>query len=90
MKQVLHDWSSEYCVKILKQLRASAQADTKLVLLESIIPLACHDPANDDGEKEGVFKLEGAKSNEAPAPLLPNHGAVNSMCYNLDLMVSSR
>jgi hypothetical protein len=89
MKQILHDWSSEWCLKILKQLRASAQTDTKLILLESIVPLACHDPANDDGEKEGVFKVEGAKITEAPAPLLPNYGVMNSMIYSIDVIVST-
>ncbi|KAJ7657239.1 S-adenosyl-L-methionine-dependent methyltransferase [Mycena polygramma] len=72
LKQIMHDWSDEYCVKILKRLWDAAQPTTILLLLDSIMPLACHDPA-----------AEGLQ--EAPAPLLANYGAVNEMGYNADL-----
>lgn len=84
MKHILHDWSAEWSIKILKQLRAAAQPNTKLVLLESIIPLACHDPANEDGVDE---LIPGAKIAEAPAPLLPNYGEAKMMPYIADLGV---
>ncbi|KAG9227803.1 hypothetical protein CCMSSC00406_0000551 [Pleurotus cornucopiae] len=79
LKQILHDWSDEYCVKILTQLRVAAAPKTKLVLMDSIMPFACHDPGTD---KSGI---PGAVPREAPAPLLANFGAVNEMGYNADI-----
>ncbi|PPQ95287.1 hypothetical protein CVT26_014861 [Gymnopilus dilepis] len=80
LKQILHDWSDEYCVKILKNLRSAASSGTKLVILESIMPFACHDPSADQAQG-----IPGAVPREAPAPLLANFGAVNEMGYNADI-----
>lgn len=82
LRQILHDWSDEYCTKILKNLRAAASPGTKLVLMESITPFACHDPSADEGRD-----IPGAVPREAPAPLLANYGSVNEMCYNVDIAV---
>ncbi|KAG5221429.1 S-adenosyl-L-methionine-dependent methyltransferase [Salix suchowensis] len=80
LKQILHDWSDEYCVKILSQLRIAAVPKTKLVLMDSIMPFACHDPSANT--KSGI---PGGVPREAPAPLLANFGAVNEMGYNADI-----
>ncbi|KAK7014078.1 hypothetical protein VNI00_019427 [Paramarasmius palmivorus] len=80
IKQIMHDWSDEYCVKILKHLRDAATPGTRLLVLESIIPYSCHDPSADD--KNGI---PGAAPKEAPAPLLANYGAVNEMGYLADI-----
>ncbi|KAJ8469560.1 hypothetical protein ONZ45_g16849 [Pleurotus djamor] len=94
LKQVLHDWSDEYCVKILSNLRDAAQTTTtKLVLMESIMPFACradiHGPegAADTGPNGNVNvnRIPGAVSHEAPSPLLANYGIVNEMGYNADI-----
>ncbi|KAJ7898380.1 S-adenosyl-L-methionine-dependent methyltransferase [Mycena leptocephala] len=74
LKQIMHDWSDEYCIKILTRLWVGAVRTTTLLLLDSILPLACHDPA---AEAEGGLR-------EAPAPLLANYGAANEMGYNAD------
>lgn len=37
-KRVLHDWSDEQCVKILKTCAASAKANSRLVLNEFVLP----------------------------------------------------
>ncbi|KAG6817102.1 hypothetical protein H0H87_012623 [Tephrocybe sp. NHM501043] len=79
--QILHDWSDEYCVKFLAQLRAVARRDTKLLLIESLIPFACRDPS--DGA--GALDIPGSVPHEAPEPLLANYGAVNEMGYNADI-----
>ncbi|KAG6833022.1 hypothetical protein H0H87_012280 [Tephrocybe sp. NHM501043] len=76
VKQILHDWSDEYCVELLSHLRAAARDHTRLVLIESIIPYACHDLMTSD--------VEGAIFYEAPKPLLANYGAVNGLGYDLD------
>lgn len=83
MKHILHDWSDEYCTKILSELRKVAGPKTKLLCMESILPYACHDPSADD--KNGI---PGAVPREAPAPLLANWGAINSMGYHSDIDVS--
>lgn len=83
LKQILHDWSDMYCAKILTQLWESAKPDTILVLMESIMPFACHDSSDDSGNG-----IPGAVPHEAPGPLLANYGAVNEMGYNADIDVS--
>ncbi|KAJ6608071.1 S-adenosyl-L-methionine-dependent methyltransferase [Mycena sp. CBHHK59/15] len=79
LKQIMHDWSDEYCVKILTQLWDAATPATVLLLLDSIMPLACHDPSG-----EGPHAIPGAVPKEARAPLLANYGAANDMGYNAD------
>ncbi|KAG6860898.1 hypothetical protein C0995_006337 [Termitomyces sp. Mi166 len=79
LKQILHDWSDEYCVKILTHLRAAAGDDTRLLLIESLIPYACHDPGSEAGHA-----IAGSVFQEAPRPLLANYGAVNGLPYHLD------
>ncbi|KAJ6527606.1 S-adenosyl-L-methionine-dependent methyltransferase [Mycena vulgaris] len=75
MKQIMHDWSDEYCVKILTQLSAAAAPETTLLLLESVMPLASSDPNAEEGVQE------------APAPLLPNYGAANDLGYSADMVM---
>jgi hypothetical protein len=82
LKQIMHDWSDEYCIKILTQLRAAATPDTTLLVLDSIMPLACRDPSASD-----PHGIPGAVPTEAPVPLLANYGAVNEMGYNADFDV---
>ena len=78
---MLHDWSDKYSLKILKQLRDAATPDTKLVVLETIMPYACHDTEDiADGIISGVAK-------KAPNPLLANWGAVAEFIYVLDMAV---
>ncbi|KAG6898572.1 hypothetical protein C0993_005961 [Termitomyces sp. T159_Od127] len=77
LKQVLHDWSDPYCARILKELRAAATPETKLVVVDSIIAYACHDPTTGSGLNSGY--------KEAPAPLLPNYGTANITPYLVDL-----
>ncbi|KAF7377232.1 S-adenosyl-L-methionine-dependent methyltransferase [Mycena sanguinolenta] len=70
MKYILHDWSNEYCVKILTQLSAAATPTSTLLLLERLLPLAVHDP---DAAEDGL--------QEAPEPLLANYGGANDRGY---------
>ena len=80
LRCVLHDWSDAYCAKILRHLRAAAGDDTKLVLIENVLPYVCGDPSN-------VTDVPGASEPPAPAPLLPNFGYVPLLRYTGDLMV---
>ncbi|KAF8994602.1 hypothetical protein BDQ17DRAFT_1430978 [Cyathus striatus] len=80
LKQIMHDWPNFYASKILVELRKVAQPDTKLLLIDSILPLACKDPRGAD--KDAV---PGAVPCEADAPLLANYGIANEMGYNADM-----
>ncbi|KAF5312796.1 hypothetical protein D9619_003671 [Psilocybe cf. subviscida] len=80
LKHILHNWPNAYASKILMRLREVAKNDTKLILIESLMPFACHDPSGDNGS--GV---PGAVPKEAPKPLLANYGIANEFVYNADL-----
>jgi len=79
LKHILHDWSDQYCTRILDRLRAAATPSTKLLLVENIIQHICHDP-----NVEGKDAIPGATPHEAPAPLLPTYGQINDMPYQID------
>ncbi|KAI5119663.1 hypothetical protein M0805_007754 [Coniferiporia weirii] len=82
MRTVLHDWSDKYSIKILRNLRAAAGAQTRLVLVDSIIDYACAAP--------NQVALTGASPAPAPpAPLLPNMGGANLLSYEVDLVMLS-
>ncbi|KAI0041973.1 S-adenosyl-L-methionine-dependent methyltransferase [Auriscalpium vulgare] len=59
MRFILHDWPDSTSEKILNHLRAAAGSNTKLILFDSIMPLACPDAAGPP---------------PPPFPLLPNLG----------------
>jgi len=84
LRVVLHDWPDEFARKILMRLRQAATADTKLLIADFILPLACHDDVSGSGELKDV---EGAESELAPAPLLPNLGKASANVYWMDLTV---
>ncbi|KAK7042751.1 S-adenosyl-L-methionine-dependent methyltransferase [Favolaschia claudopus] len=75
VKNVLHDWSTDHCVKILSRLAAVANHDTTLILLEMVLPLATSERNSDN------------KMLEAPSPLLANYGATNDLGYNFDFLM---
>ncbi|KAF7377233.1 S-adenosyl-L-methionine-dependent methyltransferase [Mycena sanguinolenta] len=76
MKFILHDWSTEYCIKILTQLSEAAAPTSTLLLLERLLPLAVHDPeTSEDGLQE------------APEPLLANYGGANDRGYMADFVM---
>ncbi|KAJ7190165.1 hypothetical protein GGX14DRAFT_701879 [Mycena pura] len=75
IKHIMHDWSDENCKKILMHLWDAAGPDTRLLLFDFIMPLACHDPSAKD-----LAGIPGtAPVSEAPAPLLANYGAVSTL-----------
>ncbi|THH07842.1 hypothetical protein EW145_g3108 [Phellinidium pouzarii] len=78
MRTILHDWSDKYSIKILRNLRAAAGPETKLVLVDSIIDYAC------DAPNQSALLSKGPKP---PAPLLPNMGGANLLSYEVDLVI---
>jgi hypothetical protein len=81
LRYVLHDWPAEKAKLILKALRPSATPDTKLILMENIVPYAVA------GSEQNI---PGDKAPVPPAPLLPNLGVVNLACYIADIHVRVR
>ncbi|THU96315.1 O-methyltransferase [Dendrothele bispora CBS 962.96] len=53
VKQVLHNWPDVYNSTILKNLREVAKPDTKLIIIDNVIPYACRLPS------DAVNNLEG-------------------------------
>jgi hypothetical protein len=77
--KVLHDWADEYCLAILKHLRAAATPKTQLVIVERSMTFACVEPA--------THEITGAERPIPPEPLLPNWGRAGATTYSVDLMV---
>jgi hypothetical protein len=84
LKHIMHDWSDPYCSKILDQLYEAATPTTRLIVMEVILPYACHDQSADS--RTGI---PGGTLREALAPLLANWGATNVMVYHADICVST-
>ncbi|KAH9896530.1 S-adenosyl-L-methionine-dependent methyltransferase [Cubamyces lactineus] len=79
LRVITHDWPDAFVIKILLNLRIAASPDTKLLLADHILPLACVD--------EDIDPLPGVVSSLAPegSPLLPNLGKANANAYWMDL-----
>lgn len=78
LRQIVHDWSDKYAVKILSQLKKSAGPNTKLLIVDCVVDYAC------DSSSLGDLPAPPP----VPAPLLPNLGAANLLTYSVDLVVS--
>ncbi|KAH9993413.1 O-methyltransferase [Russula vinacea] len=77
--QVIHNWADEYCLTILKHLRAAAGPKTQLLIVDQVMSFACDEPA--------ARKIPGAELPVPPQPLLRNLGRAASPACNEDLMV---
>jgi hypothetical protein len=78
--RVIHDWADEYCIKILKNLRAAAGPKTQLIIIEQVISHVCDEPV--------AQEIPGAELPVPPQPLLRNLGRAASGAYFTDVMVS--
>ncbi|KAH9167780.1 S-adenosyl-L-methionine-dependent methyltransferase [Lactarius sanguifluus] len=79
IRMVLHNWADEYCLKILKHLRAAAGPKTQLVIVEQLIACACDEPA--------THEIPGAELPSPPKPLLANLGRVDSAAHAMDAIM---
>ena len=80
LSKVLHDWADEYCLIILKHLRAAAGPKTQLLIVEQVMSFACDEPA--------AQTIPGAELPVPPQLLLRNMGRAALNAYASDLMVS--
>ena len=75
---VMHDWSDEWCKKLLSQLRAAAGPTSKLIMFEEILRHVC--------PESGPFAQQ-----PAPYPLLANYGAgMGAFQSAVDIQVRTR
>ena len=79
LSKVLHDWADEYCLTILKHLRAAAGPMTQLLVVDQGVSFVCDEPA--------VREIPGAERPVPPQPLLRNMGRTVSDAYSTDIMV---
>jgi hypothetical protein len=79
VSRILHDWSDEYCLTILKHLRAAAGPKTQLVMVEQMFLTACDEPA--------AHEIPGAELPTPPKPLLRNMGRAGSAVYLTDVLM---
>ncbi|GLB41210.1 putative O-methyltransferase [Lyophyllum shimeji] len=88
LRVILHDWPDAQARQILLRLREAATPETKLVLGDFVLPLACVDvdAAGESDTGAGVLEgVEGAESTLASAPLLANLGKSSANAYWMDL-----
>ncbi|GJE93999.1 hypothetical protein PsYK624_101670 [Phanerochaete sordida] len=97
MRVITHDWPDSYGTRILLRLRQAAGPNTRLLLADYVLPLACVDEDEDiepetpnsvgSSEKITHEPLPGTVRTLAPegSPLLPNLGKANANAYWLDL-----
>ncbi|KAI0087132.1 S-adenosyl-L-methionine-dependent methyltransferase [Irpex rosettiformis] len=87
VRAIVHDWSDDYCVKFLSQLRAAATPSTQLIVIDNVIPYACADSQPSlDSDVPGAANVRPT----APAPLLPNFGAASLLTYLADIAMLSQ
>ena len=80
MRFILHDWPHEFCVTIMRHLRAAAGPDTKLLVSDHVLSYAC--PIK-EGETD-FANIPGAILPSVPQPLLPNLGRGGVGAYQMD------
>ena len=82
LRAVAHNWSDGPLITMLTHLRDAATPETKLVIVDWILPYACANTS--------VEEVPGSvPAKPAPAPLLPSYGYPNITCFHHDAMVGS-
>jgi hypothetical protein len=76
---IAHDWSDEYLLKIIKQLRQTAGPETYLLIQDNVLLNACPGEIYPKGVRTPAEIIP-------PSPLLRNWG--KSIPYLADILVS--
>ncbi|TFK38801.1 O-methyltransferase [Crucibulum laeve] len=79
LRFVTHDWADNLAKQILQHLRDAATPETKLIVVDVIVPYTCRASITD--------QIPGAAVPSVPEPLLPNLGAANNTSYWWDLQM---
>ncbi|KAG8900082.1 hypothetical protein FRC00_014601 [Tulasnella sp. 408] len=82
MRFVLHDWSDEKCIEILRHLHNAANEESRLLIEDVVVSHACHDLGSmkDDA-------VEGAYPVPIPKPLPANGGRAVEFEAGLDMVM---
>ncbi|KAI9570964.1 S-adenosyl-L-methionine-dependent methyltransferase [Boletus coccyginus] len=102
LRVVLHDWPDECARRILINLRVASNPETRLVIAEHVLPLACIDEDVLDDVHADVCErrnteewtlnsvlanVEGAERTLVPPPLVSNLGKASATAYWMDLIM---
>ena len=82
LRLILHDWSDKYARKILKCLRSASTENTKLIIIDAIVPYACK-------QGDAYSDIPGFTETTVPDPLIANVGINSIRTYLTDLNVSA-
>lgn len=83
LRLIIHDYGLTNATRILRNLRDVATPDTKLILIEQVVPYACID----ENESSINNNIPGARESRPPPPLLANLGKASAMGYLGDLQM---
>ncbi|PPQ94319.1 hypothetical protein CVT25_005042, partial [Psilocybe cyanescens] len=90
LRVVLHNWPNVFARKILLLLREAAMPETKLVIVDFVLSLACSDDDMGGEGGDGVLDdIEGARTSPAPALLLANLRKASANVYWMDLTMQT-
>ncbi|KAI0695020.1 S-adenosyl-L-methionine-dependent methyltransferase [Cytidiella melzeri] len=81
MRCILHDWSDDYAIKVLRQLRSAAATTTQLLVSDGIKSYACSPP-------EQTNSIPGVTRDPIPPPLLANRGNMLNMLNSTERTVN--
>ncbi|KAJ4487855.1 O-methyltransferase-domain-containing protein [Lentinula aciculospora] len=76
LKQITHDWSDRYVLRIIRRLREAATPTTTLILIDTIITHPCPSHPSD---------IPGANIPPPPWPLVANLGVANASTHFANL-----
>ena len=84
LRMIMHNWPNTECVDILKRVREciGSNANSRIVIVDNIMLYASRDQTV-EGQDSGKADPDAL----APAPLLANWGAANSLSYKQDINV---
>lgn len=88
IRNILHNWNNTACADILRHLRNAATENTRLVIGDFVLSLACSDEtSNLEGTSSALQDISLTGFSVPPKPLLQNLGKANSVGYSIDLIV---
>ncbi|TFK22818.1 S-adenosyl-L-methionine-dependent methyltransferase [Coprinopsis marcescibilis] len=80
LKNIIHDWSDNDCIKILRGVRKAMSPHSRVLIQEFVMQ---HASRASQSTKNGTESIPFQP--EAPEPLLPNYGAGRIRQYVLDI-----
>ncbi|KAL0578858.1 hypothetical protein V5O48_003138 [Marasmius crinis-equi] len=83
LSMILHDYGRGPALRILKHLRDAASPQTRLIIVDQVVPYAC--PSDTIGDLPRAIPGADQIQPQVPPPLLPNLGKANSFTYLGDL-----